>query len=139
MKTFLSDIDLRESCPTCKFAKLPRYADFTLGDFWGVDKCYPDLNLDNKGTSLILVHTKKGNDLLKELKDIHLQECDLDKAIKGNPSILKHLPANKNREKFFNELDSNDLDKIVEKYTKVSIVRQVLRKGKRVIKKILKN
>ena len=52
MKAFLSDIDLRESCPTCKFAKLPRYADFTLGDFWGVDESYPDLNPDNKGTSL---------------------------------------------------------------------------------------
>lgn len=138
MKAFLSDIDLRDSCPTCKFAKLPRYADFTLGDFWGVDECYPDLNPDNKGTSLILVHTKKGNDLLNGLKDIHIQECDLDKAIKGNPSILKHLPANKNREKFFNELDSNNLNTIVEKYTRVSIIKKVLRKGKRIVKKMLK-
>lgn len=82
------------------------------------------MNLDNKGTSLILVHTKKGNDLLKELKDIHIQECDLDKSIKGNPSILKHLPANKNREKFFNEIGSNNLDTVVNKYTKVSIFRK---------------
>ena len=134
----LSDIDLRDSCPTCKFAKLPRYADFTLGDFWGVDECYPNLNPDNKGTSLILVHTKKGNDLLKGLKDIHIQECDLDKAIKGNPSILKHLPANKNREKFFNELDNSSLDTIINKYTKVSIIKRVLRKGKRMVKKLLK-
>ena len=96
------------------------------------------MNPDNKGTSLILVHTKKGNDLLKGLKDIHLQECDLDKAIKGNPSILKHLPANKNREKFFNELKNNNLDKIVEKYTKVSIIKKVLRKGKIIVKKVLK-
>lgn len=55
-----------------KSEKLPRYADFTLGDFGGVDECYPNLNSDNKGTSLILVHNKKGNDLLKELKDIHI-------------------------------------------------------------------
>ena len=96
------------------------------------------MNPDNKGTSLILVHTKKGNDLLKGLKDIHLQECDLDKAIKGNPSILKHLPANKNREKFFYELESNNLDTVVKKYTKVSIFRKVLRKGKGIVKKVLK-
>lgn len=96
------------------------------------------MNPDNKGTSLILVHTKRGNDLLKELKDIHFQECDLDKAIKGNLSILKYLPANKNREKFFNELENNNLNTIVEKYTKVSIVRKVLRKGKRMVKKVLK-
>ena len=97
------------------------------------------MNPENKGTSLILVHTKKGNVLLKELKDIQIQECDLDKAIKGNPFILKHLPANKNREKFFNELDINNLNTIVEKYIKVSIVRKVLRKSKSLVKKVLKN
>ena len=59
MKAFIGDIDLRKTCPTCKFAKLPRYTDFTLGDFWGVDNCYPELNRENKGTSLILVHTEK--------------------------------------------------------------------------------
>lgn len=138
MKAFLSDIDLRDSCPTCKFAKLPRFADFTLGDFWGVDECYPDLNLDNKGTSLVLVHTEKGNELLQKLTDVYLQKCDLEKAIKGNPSILKHLPANKNREKFFNELESNDLDTIVNKYTKVSFMKKVIRKSKKIAKKILK-
>lgn len=96
------------------------------------------MNPDNKGTSLILVHTKKGNDLLKGIKDInHIQECDLDKAIKGNPSILKTLPVNKNREKFFNKLDTNNLNTIVEKYTKVCIFRKILRKGKRIVKKIL--
>lgn len=62
----------------------------------------------------------------------------MDKAIKGNPSILKHLTVNKNREKFFNELESNNLDMIVEKYTKFFISKKVLRKFKRIVKKILK-
>lgn len=139
MKAFLSDIDLRESCPTCKFAKLPRYADFTLGDFWGVDKCYPNLNLDNKGTSLILVHTKKGDELLNNLKDIFIQKCDLNKAIEGNPSILKHLPAHKNREKFFNELDENSLNILVQKYTKTPIYKKIVKKFKNIIKSTLYN
>lgn len=138
MKAFLSDIDLRESCPTCKFAKLPRYTDFTLGDFWGVDECYPNLNLDNKGTSLILVHTKKGDDLLNNLKDIHIQKCDLNKAIKGNSSILKHLPAHKNRDVFFKELDKDNLNILVEKYTKVPIYKKIIKKIKNIIKKVLK-
>lgn len=139
MRAFLSDIDLRESCPTCKFAKLPRYADFTLGDFWGVDKYYPELNKDNKGTSLILVHTVKGKELLENLNDIFLKECDLGKAIEGNPSTLKHLPANKNRDKFFNELEEKSLDELANKYIpKPNVIKRVLGKVKRIVKKIIK-
>lgn len=115
MKAFLNDIDLRDSCPTCKFAKLPRNCDFTLGDFWGVDKYYPQLNKDNKGTSLVLVHSEKGKELL-ESQEIFLQECDLGKAIEGNPSVLKHEPANAKRTVFFEKLEQNTLDELVEQF-----------------------
>ena len=135
MKAFIGDIDLRETCPTCKFAKLPRYTDFTLGDFWGVDNCYPELNRENKGTSLILVHTEKGKRLLESREDIFLQQCDLEKAIKGNPSILQHKPANKNRDKFFNELDRLEINELVKKYIKQpSFLKRVFRKVKKSLK-----
>lgn len=140
MKAFIGDIDLRESCPTCKFAKLPRYTDFTLGDFWGVDNCYPELNKDNKGTSLVLVHTQKGKDLLLENKDIFIKQCDLSKSIKGNPSILEHKPANKNREKFFKELENTEIAALVNKYIpKPSLAKKILGKSKVIFNKITKN
>lgn len=132
MRIFLNDIDLRQSCPTCKFAKLPRYTDFTLGDFWGVDENYIELDKDNKGTSLILVHTDKGKKLLEENKDIFIKECDLEKAIKGNPSILKHNKASKNRDKFFKNIDKYNLDILSKKYLKKKNVFQ------RIIKKLKK-
>lgn len=139
MKAFLSDIDLRQSCPTCKFAKLPRYADYTLGDFWGVDNCYPELNKDNKGTSLVIVHTEKGKKLLLNNENIYVKECAIEKSIKGNPSTLSHKPANKNREKFFEQLDKVELDKLVKKYAyKNNIIKRILRKCKTIIKKFIK-
>lgn len=138
MKAFLQDIDLRESCPTCKFAKLPRNVDFTLGDFWGVDKNYPELNKDNKGTSLVLVHTNKGKRLLNKLsgKEIYLKECDLNKSIEGNPSILQHKPASKNRDNFFKELDNKSIKELVKLFgIKDNILLKIKRKIKYIIKK----
>ena len=86
---FMSDyivdgLTIRTSCTKCKFRHIPHSADITLGDFWGVDNCYPELNRENKGTSLILVHTEKGKRLLESRDDIFLQQCDLEKAIKGS-------------------------------------------------------
>ena len=137
MKAFLQDIDLRESCPTCKFAKLPRNVDFTLGDFWGVDKYYPDLNKDNKGTSLVLVHTNKAQKLLNEIngKEIYLKECELNKSIEGNPSILEHKPANKNRKKFFDELDNKNISELIKLY---GIKENMLFRVKKKVKYLLK-
>ena len=135
MRIFLNDIDLRQSCPTCKFAKLPRYTDFTLGDFWGVDENYIELDKDNKGTSLILVHTIKGKKLLEENKDVFIKKCVLEKAIKGNPSILKHDKVNINRERFFKNIDKYDLNTLSQKYLKKkNVLQRIVIKIRKVIK-----
>ena len=54
MKTYLSDVGLRESCYNCLFQCIPRVGDITLADFWGVPK---ELKNDN-GTSAIIVNSK---------------------------------------------------------------------------------
>jgi coenzyme F420-reducing hydrogenase beta subunit len=130
MKAFLNDIDLRKSCPTCKFAKLPRYSDFTLGDFWGVSKYYSELDEFDKGTSLILVYTEKGKRLLEE-SNVFIKQCDLKKSIKYNPSILKHNKANKNREKFLKNIDEKNIEELLKLYeVKNSFFKRVLIKIK---------
>ena len=43
MKSFLSEICLRPSCHKCKFKKLEREADITIGDSWGIKKLLPEL------------------------------------------------------------------------------------------------
>ena len=42
---------------------------------------------DDKGTSLILVYTSKGQQLLSNL-DLKLKESRYEDAVKGNPSII---------------------------------------------------
>ena len=50
MRLFLNRICQNTSCDGCHYRKLPRIADITLGDYWGISRYHPEMN-DNKGTS----------------------------------------------------------------------------------------
>ena len=72
-KQFFSNINLRHSCYTCnRVAK--SVADITLGDFWGAKKKgYKD---DDKGISLIVCNTEKGQDIVNQLSTLKKQKID---------------------------------------------------------------
>lgn len=142
---FLKDIYLRPSCYECTFATIPRIADITLADFWGVDIKYPELD-DDKGTSLLLVNTPKGQELLESCKQqIFVKECDLEHAIKHNPCITGSVKPHPQREQFFKDLDNKNFDKLIKEYMNPpSIfrrikgkVRGILGRIKRIIIKLL--
>jgi len=64
VRSYLADIGLRESCYDCKFSRIPRVGDITLGDFWGVPR-----HIRNKtGTSAIVANSKKEQKYLARLK-----------------------------------------------------------------------
>ncbi|MCI8417371.1 MAG: 4Fe-4S binding protein [Lachnospiraceae bacterium] len=58
-QAFFSGLGLRPSCFVCKYTNLKRKSDITMGDFWGIEQVFPELD-DNKGTSLILLNSDKG-------------------------------------------------------------------------------
>ena len=74
----------RYSCYDCQFAKIDRCADITIGDFWGGDKLYPDQK--EKGLSVAIVRTKKGDDILKA-SGTNTQTTDILYVINKNPRI----------------------------------------------------
>lgn len=49
---------LRQNCENCKFASPRRVADFTIGDFWGVESANLDIPYKD-GISLVLANTSK--------------------------------------------------------------------------------
>lgn len=70
---FLADLFLRESCYTCRYSKHERYADITLSDFWGYqsakhkgERGFPN---DDKGISMIMINTQRGETLYQHAKD----------------------------------------------------------------------
>lgn len=55
---YFDDLTLRPACHACKFCTTARGSDFTLGDFWGVERVKPEAD-DGMGTSLVIVHTEQ--------------------------------------------------------------------------------
>lgn len=139
MQAFLRNTSLRDSCYNCSFKKKNRISDITLADFWGIENILPEMD-DNKGTSLVIVNSEKGEELLnKIIEKMIYKRVDLDNALKYNPSMISSVNKDKNREKFFENLDKIEFDKLVKKYTyKPNIFRRVIGKIKRIIKKVIK-
>lgn len=60
---FLGSSSFRLSCYRCPFAKLPRVADITIGDFWGAWKDPRFESFVRDGISLVGINSPKGRDL----------------------------------------------------------------------------
>ncbi len=63
---WISNLYERPSCHKCSFKGWNKMADFSIGDFWGVKRNYPQL-YDAKGVSVLLVNTQKAKMLLPRL------------------------------------------------------------------------
>lgn len=67
LKGFFTALYYRGSCYNCKYAKIDRVGDITLGDFWGVDENAVQTDTD-KGISAIIVNSTNGSWLLSLIK-----------------------------------------------------------------------
>ncbi len=132
MKTFLKNTCLRDSCYNCRFKSKKRISDFTIGDYWGIEKIHPDFK-DEKGISLLVINTLKGKKLFNVIKDkIAYIETNLDNAIKYNSAMIESVKMDKYREDFFNNLNKMSFEKLVKKYTyHQSIFNRILNKIKK--------
>lgn len=139
MQAFLRDASLRDSCYNCEFKKKNRISDITLADFWGIKNIKPELD-DDKGTSLVIVNSEKGKELMNKIKNsVEVGKVNFEEAIKYNPSMLNSVQMPSGREKFFENLDKDIcLSELVNKYAPLpNIVQRVLRKIQRIIKKLI--
>lgn len=139
MKGFLQDVYLRPSCYSCKFKKINRVSDITVADFWGIENILPKMD-DDKGTSLIVIHSEKGEQLFDKLSEtMILNEVNLNEAIKYNPSMIKSVKYNEKRNSFFAELNSvKALTDLIRKYTKISFEKRAKNKIKSIIKRLVR-
>lgn len=134
---FLSHLALRESCTDCRFKKKNRVSDITLGDFWGINGINTKMN-DEKGTSLVVINSLKGQELFDSIKDeIIYEEVNFENAIKENPSYIYSSKTNIKSEQFFMDINNNNFDKVVNRYIKnEKIYIKILRKIKQIVKNI---
>lgn len=99
MLAFLNDICLRPSCYKCPTKKGSSHSDITIADFWGINEFNIEMD-DNKGTSLVLINTKKGVELIKEIK-MQSKKVSIDKALALNQSWKKSAKPHELRNLFY--------------------------------------
>ncbi len=134
MNLYLSNNCLRKSCYTCQFKNTNSQADITLGDFWGINKVKSEL-FDNKGTSLMIVNTIKGENVVSKLEGCDIQELQYEDCIKYNPSVIYASKKGEKRDAFYKILKSLTFNRVVKKYGRKKDCEYYLRAIKRGIKK----
>ncbi len=107
MKNYLSNISLRDSCYNCLFSKIPRVADISLGDYWGVENIHPEM-FDNKGTSIIMINSLKGKQLLSGIEGLRMIDTSLESCCKGNPCIYSSVEPNKHRKLYMKYINKSN-------------------------------
>lgn len=142
MEGFLKDLYLRPSCYECKAKNFTNNSDISLADYWGVQNKHLEFD-DDKGISLILVNSRKGQEIIDKISDdIERIETDLDYGISCNPCIVEPVKYNMKRDKFFKELNKGNLDEVIKKNIKVPIAKKIILKIRyifsRIKRKILK-
>lgn len=113
---FSKNISLRMSCYQCRFSKIPRVADITLADFWGVSNYHPEMD-DNKGTSLVLTNSGKGESWFSVCSDALIyKQVDLEEALKNNKNATGSVRLPVLRDKFFDDYAAKGYEFVERKY-----------------------
>lgn len=136
MKLFLRDLILRPSCYQCPAKGGKSQSDMTIADFWGVERCYPDL-VDERGVGLMVIKSGKGLQAMSSLQ-IELQKVSFEDAIAGNPMYLYSVVEPQKRKQCFRLLNftNKSLDKIIEILFRPSRIIRIKQKIKNLLRLI---
>lgn len=128
MKMFLDNISLRPSCYSCKYKRLERESDLSLGDSWGIEGHMPEMD-DDKGTSVVLVHSDKGEKLFNNIEGrIVCKKVNVDVALPQHADSRKPVKKHINYRKYMAKLKiANEFEQL-SKYMELSIWDRVRRK-----------
>ena len=116
MKAFVGNICLRVSCSDCVTKGVERCTDFTLGDYWGIWDQHPEFD-DNQGTSVVFVHSEKGETILKQLKEkMEYLPVDQEDAYRENCSLVMSSKTHDKRQEFLEKITAEDFENFVANY-----------------------
>ncbi len=143
---FLEGVIIRESCYQCKYACGIRVGDFTMGDYWGIEKVHPEIEAKN-GVSVLLVNSKKGMKLMSELeKYIFITKSTFVQARKYNGPLNRPTDKSNRRNVIFkiwreggykavaNEYYKSNRKQIIFYNFKMLIPKSIKKRLKRIIK-----
>ena len=119
-RIYSKELSLRPSCYSCPYTTAVKDFDFTIGDYWGVEKEYPDL-ADGKGTSLVICGNARSAKLLQGCGDkADIRPADPDNSLQ--PALVSPAKEGFLRKFFIKDFASkredgdSDIAMILKKY-----------------------
>lgn len=114
-RLFYSNLFLRPSCARCPFAKMPREADITIGDYWGISDTDVASFSDNLGVSLILVNSEKGSQFFDNVT-IDSKSSTFADALTKNPNLIGPSKVTGDRKAAWSYYRSHGFSELVKHY-----------------------
>jgi coenzyme F420-reducing hydrogenase beta subunit len=135
---FLKGYIYRENCYECKYACGNREADFTMGDYWGVEIAHPEIET-RKGVSVLLVNSKKGTMLIDKLsRYLNLTESTFEQAKMQNGQLNNPTAKSKKREEILTVWRKGGYRAVAGHYYRENKKQIILHKGKMLIPQSVK-
>ena len=129
----------RESCYNCPFAAIPRQADCTIADFWGVlSNKVSFLGETSNGVSMIMINTEKGETMFRKIKDrFYYEEKTLEDAKIDNHNLYSNDIRPEIRDRIYEELQNTKPEVFMKKYNlelplPISVWERIRRRIKRI-------
>lgn len=128
-RIFYSNNYLNESCYSCEFSKVERETDFTIADFWNVNR-FDEIKDSELGYSSVIIHSIKGENIFNIFtKNSTYKEICRNDIIQSN--LLRPSIKGKNYFKIQKKLKKNNglqkcLDKEM-KYTIKFVIKKIMR------------
>ncbi|MBR6515111.1 MAG: Coenzyme F420 hydrogenase/dehydrogenase, beta subunit C-terminal domain [Clostridia bacterium] len=123
---------LRNSCYRCHFRGYNNYSDVTAGDYWGIESLTDEFN-DDKGTSILLTHTEKGEKMLSDIDNAKIVESNIPHAEKTHKKLRSSISTPPPRNKFFKVLGEEGYTKARKYYYNRTRLYRIKVKIKRMI------
>ena len=104
---FLFNFGLQEACYHCQYTKRDRVSDITMADYW--KECSQlsskKIPYDDKGLSLVIINSKKGSDLFREVSSVVTSSAlNYDEVIKKNKLLRTPFQKPADNDVFWSEI-----------------------------------
>ena len=129
----------RRECYNCYYNTTERIADFTTGNFWGIETMTNEFDTRN-GVSMVLLNTDFAGNIFEKISDrFQIVDMTLDQAVRANDALVHTCKYPKERDAIYTCYARQGFDTMFQKYYVDTPVQKIKRKSKVLLGKIIKH
>lgn len=141
---FLKKISIRKSCFNCKYKRIDRVSDITIGDFWGIEKVMPEF-CEKTEVSEILVNTKKGMEVIALIEEcfddnIKIMECKTEDYLQFQKNLTTKSDIPMDYQRFWDIYKKRGFEKAMARFSDsdmLGVFKYQLRKLSRLVRSLM--